>query len=58
VNVRTSKPDKVFVKNYKFSLTEDNSKNLKLNIITILEEPISSYLKIQNYPYIAYSAYK
>lgn len=59
VNVRTSKPDKVFNNNYKFSLTEADSKNLKLNVITILEEPISRYRRIQNYPYnFAYSAYK
>ncbi len=59
VNVRTSKPDKVFVKNYRFSLTEFDSNNLKLNALTILEEPISSYLRIQNYPYnFAYSDYK
>lgn len=59
VNVRTSKPDKVFIKNYKFSLTEADSKNLKLNVIPILEEPISSYLRVQHYPYnFAYSSYK
>jgi len=59
INVRTSKPDKVFTNNYHFSINEADSKNLKLNVITILEEPISSYLRIQNYPYnFAYSAYK
>ncbi|MCL4536718.1 MAG: hypothetical protein M1610_03875 [Nitrospirae bacterium] len=59
MNVRTSKPDKVFINSYKFSITEADSKNLKLNAITILEEPISSYLRVQNYPYnFAYSTYK
>ena len=59
INVRTSKPDRVFTNNYRFSITEPDSKNLKLNVITILEEPISSYQRIQNYPYnFAYSTYK
>lgn len=59
VNVRTSKPDKVFSNKYEFSITEADSKNLKLNVIPILQEPISSYLRIQNYPYnFAYTAYK
>lgn len=59
INVRTSKPDKVFTNNYRFSITEADSKNLKLNVITMLEEPISNYLRVQNYPYnFAYSAYE
>lgn len=59
INIKTSKPDKVFTKHYKFSINETDSKNLKLNVITMLEEPISSYLRVQNYPYnFAYSTYK
>lgn len=59
LNVRTSKPDKIFSNNYCFSITETDSRNLKLNVITILEEPIANYLRIQNYPYnFAYSIYK
>ncbi len=59
MNVRTSKPDKVFTNNYHYSISESDSKNLKLNVITVLEEPISSYLRVQNYPYnFAYSVYK
>lgn len=58
VNVRTAKPDKAFTRNYHFSISEDDSQRLKLNVITILEEPISTYLRVQNYPYnFAYSAY-
>jgi hypothetical protein len=51
VNIRTSKPDEVFTNNYRFSITEPDSKNLKLNVITMLEEPVSNYLRVQNYPY-------
>lgn len=59
INARTSKPDKVFTNNYKFSITEADSKNLRLNVVTFLSAPISSYLRIKNYPYkFAYSAYK
>ncbi|MGB8656755.1 MAG: hypothetical protein WCE90_03110 [Candidatus Zixiibacteriota bacterium] len=59
MNVRASKPDRVFPKTCKFSINEDDSKNLKLNVITILNQPIASYLRIQNYPYnFAYSEYK
>jgi hypothetical protein len=59
MNVKTSKPDKVFNKNYRFHLSEDDSKMLLLNVITILEEPIANYLRIRNYPYyFAYSDYK
>lgn len=58
-NVKTSKPDKVFSNEYGFSITEADAKNLKLNAITMLEEPISNHLRIQNYPYnFAYSTYK
>jgi hypothetical protein len=59
INVRTSKPDKIFSNCYNFAITEADSINLKLNVITILQEPISNYLRIQNYPYnFAYSVYK
>ena len=59
INVRTSKPDRLFSNNYFFSINESDSRNLKLNVITMLEEPISNYLRIQNYPYnFAYSPYK
>ena len=59
LSVRTSNPDRVFSKNYHFFIDEANSENLKLNVITMLEEPISHYLGIQNFPYnIAYSSYK
>lgn len=59
VRVRTSKPDRVLSSNYRFSITEADSNNLKLNVITMLEEPISTYLRVQKYPYnFAYAAYK
>lgn len=44
LNVQTSKPDKTFIENYEFELTEEDSKNLKLNVITILETPIRMFL--------------
>jgi hypothetical protein len=56
--LRASKPDRIFSKTYKFQLNDQDSKNLKLNAITILEEPVANYLQIQNYPYhFAYSPY-
>ncbi len=57
--VRTSKPDQTFTKVYRFSLGEEDFDNLKLNVITILEEPISSFFKRKNYPYYyVYTKYK
>lgn len=59
INARTSKPDKFFTKDFKFSITENDLKTLRLNVITILDQPISAYLRIQNYPYFnTYSEYK
>jgi len=59
VNVVVSKPDNVITKMYNFSITQADSNNFKLNVITMLEQPISDYLRVQNYPYnFAYSEYK
>jgi len=59
VNVKASKPDRVFTRTYRFSISEADSKNLKLNVITILEQPIANYRRVQNYPYnFAFSEYK
>ena len=59
INIRTSRPDRIFRYNYHFLINEADSKNLRLNTITILEEPVSRYLRVQNYPYyFAYSSYK
>lgn len=59
INVRTSKPDKVFTNTYQLSINEADSRRLKLNVIPILDEPICNYLRIQNFPYsFAYSEYK
>ena len=58
-NVRTSKGNKTYTKKYCFTLNEEHCKNLKLNVITILEEPISNFLRRKNYPYYyAYAQYK
>ena len=59
INVRTSKPDKIFSNHYRFLITDNDCRNLKLNVVTILNEPIATFMKIQNYPYnFAYSTYK
>lgn len=59
LNVKISKPDRLFSKTFRFSMAEDEAKTLKLNVVTILEEPISDYLKQKNYPYrTGYLAYK
>lgn len=59
VNVMASKPDRVFTMRYRFSISEADSKNLKLNVITMLRQPISDYLRVQNYPYnFAFSEYR
>lgn len=56
--IQTSKPDKVYKEQYKFVITEEESKNLKLNVISILELPIANYLNNKppffNYPQIEY----
>jgi hypothetical protein len=51
INVTTSKPNKTFTNRYHFSITEADSRILKLNVITILEEPVTGYLRIPNPPY-------
>ena len=59
INVKVSKPDSIFTNNYSFSIKEDDSRNLRLNVITILEEPITNQLKSKNFPYnFAYLEYK
>lgn len=59
INVRASKPDKAFTNSYHFSINEADSRNLKLNVVAMLEGPISSHLRIPNYPYnFAYSVYE
>ena len=45
--VFTSKPDKVFSKKYNFEITKEDAKYLKLNVITMLEEPIRVYLNMR-----------
>jgi hypothetical protein len=58
VNVRASKPDVTFTRSYRFSISEVDSKNLKLNVIPILEQPISRYLRAPDPPYnFAFSEY-
>jgi len=59
VNVTASKPDRVFNKTYHFSISEADSRNLKLNVIAILEQPISGYLRFPS-PYynFAFSEYR
>lgn len=51
VNIKASKPDMTFTKSYRFSISEADSKNLKLNVISILEQPISRYLRMPDPPY-------
>jgi len=51
LNVRASKPNRIFSKTFHFSITDSDSEYVKLNVITILEEPISRYLQKQNYSY-------
>lgn len=51
LNICTSKPDKILEKTYQFAITENDSKEVRLNVIPILEEPIARYLQKQNYPY-------
>jgi len=59
VTVQTSKPDKVSESAYRFSITDADTTNLKLNVVTILEEPIASHLRVPNYPYsFAHADYK
>jgi hypothetical protein len=59
VNVTASKPDIDFTWKYRFSISEADSKNLKLNAVTILEQPVANYRRVQNYPYnFAFSEYK
>lgn len=59
VNVTASKPDRVFTRKYRFSISEADSKNLKLNVIAILEQPILGYLRMPNPPYnFAFSKYR
>ena len=58
VNVMASKPDVTFTKRYRFSISEADSKNLKLNVISILEQPVSRYLRVPDPPYnFAFSEY-
>lgn len=59
VNIRTSKPDKVFKYCYNFSITDIDSKNLKINVVTMINEPISVFLDKKNFPYnFSYVLYK
>jgi hypothetical protein len=58
INITTSKPNMIFNSRYGFSLSEADSKNLKLNVIAILEAPISNYLKVsQPYYNFAFAEY-
>lgn len=41
INIRASKPDMTFTRRYRFSISEADSKNLKLNVISVLEQPVS-----------------
>lgn len=59
IKVISSKPNKIFSNTYKFAISDSDSKSLRLNVITILNEPIAGYFRGQNYPYnFAYSEYK
>lgn len=59
IKVQISKPDLIVTKTYPFVINEYDSKNLKLNVIIILNEPFCSYLRIKNYNYYnAFSTYK
>jgi hypothetical protein len=59
VNVMAAKPDVTFTKRYRFSISEADSKNLKLNVIAILKQPISAYLGRPNpLYYFAFSEYR
>ena len=59
VNITTSKPDMTFTKRYSFSISGADSKNLKLNVIPILEQPIARYSRMPVLPYnFAFSEYK
>lgn len=59
VNIRASKPDMTFTRRYRFSISEADSKNLKLNVISILEQPISRYLRVPDPTYnFAFSEYR
>ncbi len=51
INVKTSKPDNTFTKICRFSLTEEDSRILKLNVMPILNEPIANYLRVPNLQY-------
>lgn len=51
IRVTTSKPNKTFDYKYRFLITETDSNILKLNVITILEEPVAVYLRVSNPPY-------
>lgn len=55
VNVKTSKPDKGFSNNHRFTINDEDFRKLKLNVITMLRAPICSYLNVPNFLY--YSAY-
>lgn len=58
INIRASKPDMTSTRSYRFSISEADSKNLKLNVISILEQPISRYLRMPDPPYrFAFSEY-
>ena len=58
ISVSTSKPDKVFTEKYEFEITEEDAKNLKLNVITILEEPVRIYTgRVLYYYYNAQAHY-
>ncbi len=59
INIRASKPDMTCTRRYRFSISEADSKNLKLNVISILEQPVSRYLRVLDPPYnFAFSEYR
>jgi hypothetical protein len=59
INIRASKPDVTFTRRYRFSISEVDSKNLKLNVISILKQPVSRYLRVPDPPYnFAFSEYR
>ena len=59
LTIATSKPNRVFAKEFLFSLSEENAKHLSLNVINVLEGPISKYLQRPSPPfYFALAEFK
>ena len=58
MKVKTSKPDKVFLKSFGFTISELDAKKLRANVSVMVEEPISSYFRnkpIYNFASVFYN---